>query len=90
MSGLGVTKSRQSRKGPACRAVVPETMALMLFVSVLLLPFVILAGCVIWGWTHDTLWESSQEKTDREFEQIVRRLSNPHRRSPPGGVDAAS
>ena len=50
-------------------------MALMLFVSVLLLPFVIMLGLLIWGWTHDTLRESSQEKTDREFERIAGRLS---------------
>ncbi len=49
----------------------------MLFVSVLLLPFAIVVGLVMWGWTHDTLRESSQEKTDREFERIARRLSNP-------------
>ena len=48
-----------------------------LFVSVLLLPIVILVALVIWGWAHDTLRESPQEKIDHEFERIARRLRDP-------------
>lgn len=37
---------------------------------------VIIAAAVAWGWCHDTLRTSEQERYDFEFERIVRRLDS--------------
>lgn len=39
-----------------------------------LLPLMTILATVAWGWRHGTLIETPQERSDREFEEIVRRM----------------
>ncbi len=38
--------------------------------------FVIVLSAVAWGWANGTLGETQQERIDRQFESIVRQLSD--------------
>lgn len=48
----------------------------MLLVAVILVvaPVLTIVTSVAWGWRNGTLVESPQERIDREFERIVRRI----------------
>lgn len=39
--------------------------------ALVIVAIAIIAGCVIWGWRNDTLWESDQERFDRRFDKII-------------------
>ncbi len=38
--------------------------------------FIIILGVLAWAWANGTLAESPQERIDRQFDLIVRRLSD--------------
>lgn len=37
--------------------------------------FAIILSALAWGWANDTLGETQQERIDRQFETIVRQVS---------------
>jgi hypothetical protein len=51
----------------------------ILTVALVVLAFAIVAASIAWAWRHGTLHPTEQERTDLEFERIVRRLGLPTR-----------
>jgi hypothetical protein len=47
---------------------------IVLPVALLLLPTVTIVAVTVWGWKHNTLGETTQERYDWEFERIVQRI----------------
>ena len=47
---------------------------MMVVISLVATALAIILGTVGWGWSRGTLRETAQERIDREFESIVRRL----------------
>lgn len=47
---------------------------MIVVVFVVVSALAVIAGAVGWGWAAGTLFETRQERIDREFERIVARL----------------
>lgn len=56
---------------------IDRTPAAMLLVIPFLVftAFAIILSALAWGWANDTLGETQQERIDRQFETIVRQVS---------------
>lgn len=49
-------------------------MTVLAVVVGMLVPFVTILATLVWAWRQGTLRETGQERYDRHFEQIVRRI----------------